>query len=217
MRLWATILAFHFSMTTPVRQPLRLGLTGGMGCGKSTAAGMFRELGFSVVESDVIVRELWENDAKVKAAALDRWGNRVAAAEANRIDRRKVAEIVFADPQELDWLEGLLHPIVRKRWQALVSANPRQDWVVEIPLLFEKNLASEFNFTLCMASSPLLQAARLAARGLTPLEVTARQSRQWPLSQKIERADWVVLNDGSLDFLRREIVHFATQLINLPS
>ena len=80
MRLRATILAFHFSMTTPVRQPLRLGLTGGMGCGKSTAAGMFRELGFSVVESDVIVRELWENDAEVKAAALDRWGNRVAAA-----------------------------------------------------------------------------------------------------------------------------------------
>jgi len=199
-------------MNAPTRKPLRLGLTGGMGCGKSTAAGIFRELGFSVVESDALVRELWEADASVKKAALDRWGNRLLTSDGNGIDRRKVAEIVFADVQELDWLEGLLHPLVRNRWQALLAANPQKDWVVEIPLLFEKNLASEFDFTLCIASSPAQQAARLAARGLSPVEITARQSRQWPLPQKIERADWVALNDGSLNFLRQEIVYFANQL-----
>jgi dephospho-CoA kinase len=199
-------------MTTPTRKPLRLGLTGGMGCGKSTAAEIFRELGFSVIESDAIVRDLWETDASVKKAVLGRWGNRVLTSDGNQIDRRKVAEIVFSDPAELDWVEGLLHPIVRNRWRASVAAAPEKSWVVEIPLLFEKNLASEFDLILCIASSPALQAARLAARGLSPVELAARQSRQWPLPQKIEQADWVAWNDGSLDFLRREIIHFVTQL-----
>jgi len=195
----------------PIRHPLRLGLTGGMGCGKSAAAGIFRELGFGVVETDAVVRELWENDPAVQSAAIKRWGDRVTTKN-NRIDRRKVAEVVFSDPKELDWLEGLLHPLVRRHWSALLAANPRQNWVVEIPLLFEKNLASEFDLTLCIASSTALQATRLAARGLSPVEIAARQSRQWPLQQKIELADRVVFNDGSLDFLRREIVYFAAQL-----
>jgi len=189
---------------------LRLGLTGGMGCGKSTAAGMFRELGFGVLESDEIVRELWKTDEKVKAAALKRWGNRVLGGTGSGgIDRRKVAEIVFADPKELEWVEGLLHPRVRARWQSALAAEPPRDWVVEIPLLFEKNLASEFDFTLCLWASPALQAARLAARGFSPVEIAARQARQWPLQEKIARADRVALNDGSLEFLRRQIIRLA--------
>lgn len=194
---------------------LRLGLTGGMGCGKSTAAGMFRELGFGVLESDVLVRELWETDAEVQQAAIKRWPGIAAISDppsAIKISRRKVAEIVFADAGELDWLENLLHPRVRERWQAALAGEPGRDWVVEIPLLFEKSLASEFDCTLCIASSPSLQASRLAARGLTPAEIAARQARQWPLQDKIERADLVALNDGSVDFLRRQIVLLAGRL-----
>jgi len=220
----------------------RIGLTGGMGCGKSAAAGIFRELGFAVIESDVLVRELWEQDDEVQQAAGKRWGSKImedgkwkmeersagrtAQGDANShlqasrsplsISRRKVADIVFADSRELDWLESLLHPRVRARWQAVLAADPQRDWVVEIPLLFEKNLASEFDFTLCIASSPEVQAARLAKRGLLPVEVAARQARQWPLRDKIERADWVAFNDGSLDFLRRQIIHFAAGLRSSP-
>jgi len=196
---------------------LRIGLTGGMGCGKTTAVGMFRDFGFGVLESDVIVRDLWETDAEVKKAALKRWPSIAEASVQNpeiKISRRKVAEIVFADPKELEWLENLLHPRVRLCWQSAMEVEPEKDWVVEIPLLFEKNLASGFDYTLCIASSPALQAARLAARGLSPAEITARQARQWPLREKIERADWVALNDGSVDFLRRQIVHFASRLRN---
>jgi len=194
---------------------LRIGLTGGMGCGKTTAVGVFRELGFGVLESDVIVRDLWDTDAEVKKAALKRWP---AIAEVSsqksdiKISRRKVAEIVFADPQELEWLENLLHPRVRLCWQSAMKVEPEKDWVVEIPLLFEKSLASGFDYTLCIASSPAIQAARLVARGLSPAEIAARQARQWPLREKIERADWVALNDGSVDFLRRQLVHFAAKL-----
>jgi dephospho-CoA kinase len=186
-----------------------------MGCGKSTAAGMFRELGFGVLESDVLVRELWETDAEVQQAAIKRWPGIAAISDspsAIKISRRKVAEIVFADAGELDWLENLLHPRVRERWQAALAGEPGRDWVVEIPLLFEKSLASEFDCTLCIASSPSLQASRLAARGLTPAEIAARQARQWPLQDKIERADLVALNDGSVDFLRRQIVLLAGRL-----
>ncbi len=212
---------------------LRVGLTGGMGCGKSTAARMFREMGFGVLESDAIVRELWETDAEVRQATVTRWGSIILEEKGGSqgaesmalptsqstlhtspfsISRRKVAEIVFANPAELDWLENLLHPRVRARWQAAVAAEPARNWVVEIPLLFEKSLASEFDYTLCIASSPALQAQRLAARGLSPAEISARQIRQWPLRDKIERADMVALNDGSEEFLRRQIVHLAARL-----
>lgn len=191
----------------------RIGLTGGMGCGKSAAAGIFRERGFSVLESDGIVRELWASDEELKQAAIKRWGAKILEQPAaHSISRRRVAEIVFADPAELDWLEAGLHPKVRAGWQAAIAAAPQKDWVVEIPLLFEKSLASEFDFTLCIASSPSVQAARLASRGLTPSEIAARQARQWPLPQKIERADWVALNDGSLDFLRRQLDYFIAGL-----
>ncbi|HTB63635.1 MAG TPA: dephospho-CoA kinase [Opitutales bacterium] len=209
---------------------LRVGLTGGMGCGKSTAARMFRELGFGVLESDALVRELWETDTEVQQAVVTRWGSGILEEKGGgqgaenlalhtspstlhpshfSISRRKIAEIVFANSPELDWLENLLHPRVRARWQATIAAEPARDWVVEIPLLFEKSLASGFDFALCIASSPALQAQRLAARGLSPAEISARQIRQWPLRDKIERADLVAFNDGSEDFLRRQIVHLA--------
>jgi dephospho-CoA kinase len=229
----------------------RLGLTGGMGCGKSAVAGIFRELGFGVVESDAVVRELWEGDAEVKKAAVERWGERIimedgkwkmengarklmengkwkmeerrgktpqedAAWGGVRIDRRVVGEIVFGDAGELAWVEGLLHPRVRARWEGALAAEPGRDWVVEIPLLFEKSLASAFDFTLCVWASPATQAQRLAARGLTPTEMAARQARQWPVKAKAERADLVVSNDGSRDFLRRQVVWMAGRIPRSP-
>jgi dephospho-CoA kinase len=196
---------------------LRVGLTGGIGCGKSTAAGFFAELGFGVIDADAVVRELWEQDGEVQAVVRQRWGGRVEVKSTNaggKLDRRKVAEIVFADPAELVWLEELLHPRVRARWQAALAAVPEKDWVVEIPLLFEKSLASEFDFTLCIEASPVLQAERLAARGLSLADIAARQARQWPLREKIERADAVALNDGNPEFLRRQIVRLAGQWRN---
>ncbi|MGA2053515.1 MAG: dephospho-CoA kinase [Opitutales bacterium] len=224
-------------MTAQVRGR-RLGLTGGMGCGKSTVAGMFRELGFGVLESDGLVRELWEQDEEVKAEAVKRWGEGVmenskfkiqnsklegggaklqtgkeaAGWGGVKIDRRRVAEIVFGDAGELEWAEGLLHPRVRVRWEGALAREPARDWVVEIPLLFEKSLASHFDLTLCVWASPATQAQRLAARGLSPTEMAARQGRQWPVKAKAERADLVVSNDGSRQFLRRQVEWTANRL-----
>ncbi len=201
--------------SSPAKRGRRLGLTGGMGCGKSTVAGIFRELGFGVVESDALVRELWEQDAEVKRAAVQRWGQRILKAD-GAVDRRVVGEIVFGDAGELEWVEGLLHPRVRAVWEGAVRAEPERDWVVEIPLLYEKSLASHFDFTLCVWASPATQAQRLAARGLTPTEMAARQARQWPVKAKAERADLVVSNDGSRDFLRRQVAWMAGRIPRSP-
>jgi dephospho-CoA kinase len=186
-----------------------------MGCGKSAVAAIFRELGFGVVESDGVVRELWEGDEEVKKAAVERWGKRILKAD-ETVDRRVVGEIVFGEAGELAWVEGLLHPRVRARWEGALAAEPGRDWVVEIPLLFEKSLASAFDFTLCVWASPATQAQRLAARGLTPTEMAARQARQWPVKAKAERADLVVSNDGSRDFLRRQVVWMAGRIPRSP-
>jgi len=186
-----------------------------MGCGKSTVAGLLRDLGFAVVESDAIVRELWAKDVKVREAAVARWGREVLD-ESGGVNRRKVAWIVFTNAAELEWAEGLLHPRVGARWRAALAAEPGRDWVVEIPLLFEKNLASGFDSTLCIWASPETQARRLAARGLSPTEMAARQARQWPLAQKAERADLVVSNDGSPAFLRRQVQWMAERLPRPP-
>jgi dephospho-CoA kinase len=168
-----------------------------------------------VVESDVLVRELWEQDASVKLAATGRWGPGILGA-GGKVDRRKVAEKVFGNPEELAWVEGLLHPLVRLRWEAALASEPGWNWVVEIPLLFEKKLASHFDLTLCVWASPATQAQRLATRGLTPTEAAARQARQWPVKQKVECADLVVSNDGSPEFLRRQLAWLARRLLRSP-
>jgi dephospho-CoA kinase len=186
-----------------------------MGCGKSSVAGIFRELGFGVVESDELVREMWEKDEEVKRAAVLRWGERILTKD-GKVDRRVVGGIVFGDPKELEWVEGLLHPRVRARWEGAVLAELGRDWVVEIPLLFEKSLASHFDLTLCVWASPATQAQRLAARGLSPTEMAARQGRQWPVKAKAERADLVVSNDGSREFLRRQVEWTASRLPRPP-
>jgi dephospho-CoA kinase len=88
-----------------------------------------------------------------------------------------------------------------------------ENWIVEIPLLFEKDLEKEFDFTVCVASDPGVQAERLAQRGLPPQEAAQRIARQLPLAQKIERADFVLTNNGSLDFLRDQVLRLTHQLM----
>jgi dephospho-CoA kinase len=189
-----------------------VGLTGGIGCGKSTAAGYFEELGWGRVDSDRIVRELLHDDAAVIAEVRRVFGDAVIGAD-GRVDRRRLAGAVFPDPAALGALEAILHPRVRARWKARVAEPTPRNWVVEIPLLFEKGLEKEVDFTVCVASAPEVQAQRLAQRGLAPQEAAQRIARQLPLAQKIERADFVLTNNGSLDFLRDQVTRLSRRLV----
>jgi dephospho-CoA kinase len=189
-----------------------IGLTGGIGCGKSTAAQMFEDLGWGRVESDEIVRSLLRSDPDVLGAIRREFGDSVIGPDGG-VDRRAMAAVVFPDPAALSRLEAILHPRVRATWKARVAQPVPANWIVEIPLLFEKGLEKEFDFTVCVASDPGVQAERLAQRGLPPQEAAQRIARQLPLAQKIERADFVITNNGSLDFLRDQVLRLTHQLM----
>ena len=125
-----------------------------------------------------------------------------------------MAKIVFADDDALKWLEDLVHPRLYVILRARLAEASSVDHVVEVPLLFEKHLENWFDFTVCVATTSQLQLARLEERGLPRALAEQRISKQLPLAQKLELADYVLLNDGSPDFLRDQITRLAAQLRN---
>ena len=181
-----------------------LGLTGGMGCGKSAAANLFAQQGFEVMDSDAVVRTSILTDPAVIDSVREHFGDGILAS-GGAIDRRKLAERVFADKPSLEWLEGVVHPRLFEHWRRTFSAQTGQSWVVEVPLLFEKSLQNWFDFTICVACDPTVQLARLEQRGVSPSLARLRIAQQLPLTQKIKLADFVLLNDGSFDFLRQQV------------
>lgn len=182
---------------------MKVGLTGGIGCGKSTVVAFFREAGWQTIQTDVMVRDLLGGDNEVQSALRRRWGAKIFA-EDGRVDRRKIAERVFSDEAELQWLESLLHPMVRKLWQGELAAAPEANWLVEIPLLFEKRLETAFDLSVCVTSPVDVVEMRMAARAYTGVDLERRRQRQMPLDEKMRRADCVITNAGSLDFLKKQ-------------
>ena len=191
-----------------------LGLPGGMGCGKTTAAGMFAVLGFAPLDSDAIIRTRLLTDKEVVAAIREHFGAGVLA-ESGAVDRGRLARRVFTDEAALRWLEDLLHPRLYAYWRAAFAAEGSKSWVVEVPLLFEKSLQNWFDFTVCVASDPVAQLARLEQRGLPAPLARQRISMQLPLAQKIELVDFVLLNDGLPDFLREQVARLVNSLSTL--
>jgi len=193
---------------------MKLGLTGGIGCGKSTAGRLFADIGWRRLDSDEIVRGLLASDAQLHAALRKRWGEE--AVQAQGANRSLIAHKVFSDPEELRWWEGQVHPQVREIWTAALASDPNADWLVEIPLLFEKDLAGFFDHTLCVEASESTQLGRLAAKGLDRAQSMARISNQLPVEEKAQRADLVISNSGSLGFLQRQVRQASTMLQSLP-
>ncbi|HLS27409.1 MAG TPA: dephospho-CoA kinase [Opitutales bacterium] len=197
-----------------------LGLTGGMGCGKTTAARFFEEFGFGTIDSDAIVHDLQAHDREVIDAIAERFGTEVLD-ERGGIHRKHLGARVFKDEKELQWLENLLHPLVAATWRGKVARETDRPWVVQIPLLFEKKLEQSFNFTVCVGTSAENQRRRLLKKGFSDADIARRISRQMPLHEKTARADFFLLNDGSLQFLREQVEHLLRELnyinANLPN
>jgi dephospho-CoA kinase len=185
-----------------------IGLTGGIGCGKSTAAACFAELGFVVIDADRLARQVLESPVCV-SQLRDRWG--AACLDAQGVpDRRWIGAKVFADPVERAFLESVTHPeVARLRREA--TADPRLDYVVEIPLLFEKELTAGLTLVVVVACSDEVRRARLLAKGLSDEEISARIASQLSLVEKVKRADVVLWNDGEPAFLRTQVRLCAEQ------
>ena len=182
-----------------------------MGCGKSTAAGIFEEFGFRRADADEQIRRVVLSDPKVIRAIVERFGPSALRPEGT-VDRSAVARIVFVNDGELRWLEELLQPRLFAYWRQLLAERSEHPWVFEVPLLFEKRLENWFDFTVCVATSSTNQLARLAERGMSQALAEQRISKQLPLAQKLELADFVLLNDGSSAFLRDQIATLVEKL-----
>lgn len=183
-------------------QPPFIGLTGGMGAGKSEALRALEELGAATLSTDAVVHELLASD-EVRDQLVARFGE--AVAPAGQIDRNAVGELVFGQPDERKWLEGVLWPRVGERvnsWRTeAVARDPApRALVVEVPLLFESDMEGVFDHTIAVIAHEDTRAARAAARGHAGVE--SRDSRQLSQKEKAERAEFVVENDGDLAELR---------------
>ncbi len=179
-----------------------VGLTGGLGAGKSTALAALADLGAATISSDQVVHELLASP-EVHEAVVERFGEGVVCNGA--VDRAAVAARVFDCQEDRAWLEELLWPRVRERvaaWRSHVEAmeTPPPAAVVETPLLFEAGMEATFDRTIAIVAEEALRAERAGARGHDAVEERAR--RQLSQEEKSQRADFTVRNDGSLDELK---------------
>jgi dephospho-CoA kinase len=177
-----------------------VGLTGGIGAGKSEALAAFARLGAATLSTDEVTHELLA-DPEVRDALIERWGEDVATD--GEVDRGRVAEIVFADSGELAWLESQLHPRVGAHvlgWRSRLEPGTEVA-VVEVPLLFEAAMEDAFDATVAVVADDQLREWRLRERGQAGL--AGREDRQLDQVEKADRADHVVRNDGTLEELER--------------
>ncbi len=188
-----------------------IGLTGGIGSGKSTARAVFVAQGYSSVDTDAIVHSLLDSDEATIQEVVEAFGEGVWKPEGG-VDRKALGSIVFSDAEALGLLEAILHPRVREFWETEIARDPDGDWVVEIPLLFEKNLQNRVDFTVCVFTDLSTQVERLERKGIGRAQALARIDRQMPLAEKAERADCVLLNEGSLEFLEDQVKTLLARL-----
>jgi dephospho-CoA kinase len=191
---------------------LFIGLTGGIGSGKSEALAAFERLGAATLSSDQVVHDLLGTD-ELRDRLAERWGEAVLSEGA--VDRGAVAQIVFNQPDELRWLEQSLFPHVGARiaaWRASLNreASGPSVAVVEVPLLFEAGIEDAFDMTVSVVADEALRAERAASRGHELVE--GRAGRQLTQEEKAARADHVIRNDGSLADLEQAVRALVEQL-----
>ena len=189
-----------------------VGLTGGLGSGKSTALAALERLGAAVLSSDAIVHELYEGD-ELRAAVVSRFGEHVAPG--GRVDRAAVAEHAFAREEDRRWLEGVVWPLVGARvasWLEEVRTRrpPPRAAVVEVPLLFEAGLEGLYDATVAVVADERLRARRAAERGHAVVE--ERAARQLSQEDKASRATFVVRNDGTIEELEQNLSDVLAKL-----
>jgi dephospho-CoA kinase len=189
--------------------PLTIGLTGGIAAGKSEALAAFERLGAATISSDAVVHELLEGEPLL-GRLTDRWGPEIAPE--GTIDRVKVGEIVFANPEELSWLEAQIHPLVGERIGDWLASLPDHSEVavVEVPLLFESEMSGVFQATVAVVSSDDVRRDRARARGHALVD--EREARQLTQEEKASRADHVIENDGTIDDLERALSALVEKL-----
>ena len=191
---------------------MRIALTGGIACGKSTLAKFLRELGIRLLDADDVVHELEAPGGAAVPAIVARFGAGILAADGS-VDRPKLAGIVFADAAARRGLEAILFPLVRSRLRAFASEAARRGrppstvplYIAIIPLLFESHWEGDYDIILAITSPLECQIHRMMrTRGYSRVQAEARLAAQMPVAEKAARADFVVVNDSTHEHLKDE-------------
>ena len=186
-----------------------IGLTGGIGAGKSETLAAFDRQGAAILSTDAVTHELLEDPA-VHEALAERWGDEIAPN--GEIDRKLVAERVFQNREELAFLESVLHPRVGRHlleWRRRLNPETHVA-VVEVPLLFEAAMEGAFDSTVAVVADDEVRDARLAERGQAGLE--GREDRQLDQDEKARRADHVIRNDRTLAELEGRVAELIAEI-----
>jgi dephospho-CoA kinase len=200
--------SFSWAGEFPMRRLTSIGLTGGIACGKSTAAALLVRKGAYCICADEAARAALAPGGKGWREVVREFGDAILT-PAGEIDRKKLGRMVFGDAKKREKLESLVHPVVRRIWRAQLAACAREGKfsvaIVDVPLLYEVGLEKKFAAVIVVASRPQTQVLRLRARGLTRREAKARMEAQGPLQKKMDLADYVIWNDGSRALLRQQV------------
>lgn len=197
------------------RRVRSIGLTGGIGSGKSTAAALFEECGAFVIDSDALAHQAAE-DPEVLRQVGEKLGPELV--RDGELDRERTGQLVFSDDEARHTLEGIIHPWVRARSRAiqarlLDSPDPPPLIVHDIPLLFENRLERSFDAVVVVDAPKDVRATRAAARsGIDEQTFAAREAAQLPLEEKAKRADYVLDNSGDVDELRSQVASLWLRL-----
>jgi dephospho-CoA kinase len=191
---------------------LRVGLTGGIGSGKSSVGEALQELGAIVIDSDELARNVIERGTPGYEQVVAEFGDEILTS--GEIDRAKLAAQVFNDETKRKNLESIIHPLVRKAAEELSKNLPSDAIVVnEIPLLFETNGASRFDFIISVSVQEEIRVARLKQRGMKEYEIAQRVAAQATDAQRASISDVVIENNGSLDDLTAQVNEIWTKYL----
>ncbi|MBI4366734.1 MAG: dephospho-CoA kinase [Deltaproteobacteria bacterium] len=193
----------------------RLGLTGGIATGKSTAAEMFAEAGWPAISADAIAHGLMVPGSPVADAVFRAFGMALRAADGG-VDRRRLGAIVFADADKRKMLETIVHPSVRAAIADAVRSHAAAGAAVcvfDIPLYFESGYDWQCDWAVVVTCAPAQQVARCRAKfGISEAEAAARIQTQWPMAEKIRRADFVIDSSGSYAKTRAQVARIVASL-----
>ncbi|MFJ5556178.1 dephospho-CoA kinase [Streptomyces sp. NPDC093250] len=193
---------------------LTVGLTGGIGAGKSEVSRLLVECGAVLIDADRIAREVVAPGTPGLAAVVDAFGENILTADGS-LDRQKLGSIVFADPERLALLNSIVHPLVGARSRELEEAAPDDAVVVhDVPLLTENGLAPLYDLVIVVDASPETQLERLVSkRGMTEEDARARMAAQATREQRRAIADMIIDNDGTLDELEQRVKDVCSELV----
>jgi dephospho-CoA kinase len=191
-----------------------IGLTGGIGCGKSTALRIFQQLGWPIIDADAICREYYEQqDERLIQPLITRWGKSSVILPDGTPDKQYIADQIFNDPTEMEFLESIMIPLIKERAYNQINELGDAHKIFDVPLLFEFGWDTDCDYTISVWADKDSQYQRLYDRGWSEKEIERRINTQMSSEKKLQLADYGLINTGSIDILFQQCEKLLKQFV----